>query len=217
MRDREEEEEEGNESQIGQNQQKVVRAAPGMKARSVGSSVLRERSCFLDGFWNDMRGGESHSYGVWFWSRSFKAPHPPLSLPLAAAGARQWKHHVCFDENVGPTSAKKHRRSDARCLDVRRVDGVWRSDSAQESRDLIFDIPECEYPGDVELKWIIFYTFKGEDKLKAAFSSSLQCDCAVITTSKLYNLVSRMRFVVSTRSPTTFPVMLLQNKKTLDH
>lgn len=50
VRDREEEEEEGNESQIGQNQQKVVRAEPWMKARSVGSSVLRERSCFLDGF-----------------------------------------------------------------------------------------------------------------------------------------------------------------------
>lgn len=41
VRDREEEE--GNKSQIGQNQQKVVRAEPGVKARSVGSSVLREK------------------------------------------------------------------------------------------------------------------------------------------------------------------------------
>lgn len=36
-------EEGGNESQIGQNQQKVVGAEPEMKARCIGSSVLREK------------------------------------------------------------------------------------------------------------------------------------------------------------------------------
>ena len=142
--------------------------------------VSWERSCFLDGFWNDMRGGESHSYGVWFWSRSFKAPHP-LCFPSPPL-ERDNKNTASALTRTWVRSAPRHAGAPTLAASTWDVSMVCGGLILLKSHvTWFFDIPECEYPGHVELKRIIFYTSEGEEKLKTAFSSPLQCDCAVIT------------------------------------